>query len=80
MYLDIRYVSKDSKQEIINQLKAIDSSIIVEVLAEGEVYQCNLSDKEVIRYIRKCEKILEKKIQKNFVKVQVMQDFLKSII
>lgn len=63
MYLDIRHIAKDTKEEIISFIKGIHKEIDVEVLLTGDVFKTDLSNKEIQRYIQVCEKVLGRKVK-----------------
>lgn len=62
MFLDIRYISKDNREEIINFIKGIDPSVLVKVVTIGSAFHTDLENENVENYINSCEKILNKKI------------------
>lgn len=63
MMLDIRHTYMDTKEKIINDIKNIDNSIKINIIAQGEAYKLNTKDKNVQKYIESCEKVLNKKIK-----------------
>ena len=66
MILDIRFVSKDSINKILNNIKKIDKDIDINVLIEGICFVSNIKDKYVKRFIKCSEKVLNKKLIKTY--------------
>jgi succinyl-diaminopimelate desuccinylase len=62
MYLDIRHVVSDTKKSIIDNIKKINPAIDIEILLEGDIFDTDLNNKYVKKYIESCEKILNKSI------------------
>lgn len=62
MYLDIRHIKKDTKENIIEFIKKINKDVKLEILLEGDVFETNLDNEEIKRYIEICESILKRKI------------------
>lgn len=63
MYLDIRHIAKDTKEEIIEFIKKINKNVNVEVLLTGDVFETNLNNREIQRYIHVCENVLKRKVK-----------------
>lgn len=63
MVLDIRHTSKDSKEEILDFIKAINKDIEVEIMLEGNVFETDLNNENIINYINVCEELLERKVK-----------------
>lgn len=63
MILDIRHTSSNSKEELLKYISSLDKNLNVEVLLEGSVFQTNINNKEIKKYIQICEKILKRKIK-----------------
>lgn len=59
--LDIRYISKDSEEEIINNIKTISSDVEINVLEKGINYKYLESDL-ARKYLSVCKNILKRKI------------------
>lgn len=59
-YLDIRRISKDSVQDILDIVKKHD--VKYEILLDGDVFKTDLNNKFVKKYIKSSEKLLNKKI------------------
>lgn len=66
MILDIRFVSKDSINDILSNIKNIDKDINVNVLIEGMCFVSDLNNNYVKKFIKSSEKILNKKIIKTY--------------
>lgn len=62
MILDIRFVYKDSINDILNNIKSIDKDVEVKVLIEGMCFVTDLKNKYVKKFIKASEKVLNKKI------------------
>lgn len=62
MTLDIRYTKDCSKEEIINNIKKIDSSISIEVLDEGPVFKVDEKLPVIEEFLKNAEKILKRKV------------------
>lgn len=63
MILDIRHTSSNSKEELLKYISSLDKNLNIEVLLEGSVFQTNINNKEIKKYIQICEKILKRKIK-----------------
>lgn len=63
MILDIRHTSTDTKENILNFIASLDESLKIEIVLEGPVFQTNLKNKEIKKYIKVCEKVLKRKIK-----------------
>lgn len=63
MVLDIRHIYKDKKEKIIKYIKSLDKNIEVEEILTGSVFKCDIKNKEIQRYIKVCEKVLDRKIE-----------------
>ena len=66
MILDIRFVSKDSIEDILSNIKNIDKDININVLIEGMCFVSDLNNNYVKKFIKSSEKILNKKIIKTY--------------
>ena len=64
MYLDIRHISSDLKNDFLNSIKEINPNVIIEVLAQGDEFIYIENDLS-LKYLDICEKVLQKKINKN---------------
>lgn len=62
MILDIRHIFKDKKGDILNYIKKINKNAKVEILLEGNVFQTDINNELIQKYIEVCEKVLERKI------------------
>lgn len=62
MYLDIRYTSETSKEEIIKIIKKLNKDIIINILFESDILKVDLKNKYIKKYIDVSEKVLNKKI------------------
>lgn len=62
MVLDIRHILKDKKKNIISYIKKLDKSINVEVILEGSVFNSNVNNPKIKKYIEVCKKVLGRKI------------------
>lgn len=72
MMLDIRHTYADTKEDIINYIKKIDKNIKIEIFAEGEAYKANIENKNVKKYIKICEDILNREI--NYIPCESASD------
>ena len=63
MYLDIRHIKKDTKEELVNFIKEINKTVSVEILLEGDIFETDLNNEEVKRYIQVCEHVLGRNIE-----------------
>lgn len=61
MILDIRHISKDSKQEIMDYIKNINNEVKVDTIASGSLFKTEINS-EIERYIDISQKVLGKKI------------------
>ena len=66
MILDIRFVSKDSIEDILSNIMNIDKDININVLIEGMCFVSDLNNNYVKKFIKSSEKILNKKIIKTY--------------
>jgi len=66
MILDIRFVSGDSVESIIKDIKKIDKEVNVKVLIEGMCFISDVKNKYVKSFIKASEKVLDKKITKTY--------------
>ncbi len=64
MFLDIRYIGADNKDDIINYIKNIDPEVKVNIVLTGPTFTTDLNNEYVKKYITSCEKILKRKIIK----------------
>ena len=62
MILDIRYVSKDTPQDFISIISNTNPNIKIKTILEGPVFKTNLNNKEIKKYLKVCQNILNKKI------------------
>ncbi len=58
MYLDIRHVSTDSKEDIINYIYGLNQDISIEIIAEGAAFSINTASLYVQKYIKVAEETL----------------------
>lgn len=63
MSLDIRHIAKDKKEDFIKEIQSINKKVDIKVILEGNVFETDLNNKEIKRYINICEEILKKKIE-----------------
>ena len=63
MYLDIRHIYRDKKEDFLKVLREIDPKVKVEVLAQGEAFICEESHPLVAQFSKLCEKVLGQKIK-----------------
>lgn len=61
MVVDIRHTSEDSKEDILEFIKKIDSTIEIEIIHAGSLFKTNLNDSNVKEYIEVSEKVTGKK-------------------
>lgn len=62
MLLDIRYISSDNPDKIIDFIKGIDPEVLANVVTIGSAFHTEIENKFVKKYINSCEKILNRKI------------------
>jgi len=60
--LDIRYTSNTTTEEILNEIRKINSKLEIKVLGQGPIFKCDIENKMVKEYIKSCEDILKRKI------------------
>lgn len=63
MILDIRHTSANSKQELYEYISSLDKDLNVEVLLEGSVFQTDINNEDIKKYINICENILKREIK-----------------
>ena len=63
MKIDIRYIAKDKPQDFINIISNFNSNIEIKTILEGSVFQTDLNNKEIKKYLKVCKKILNKDIK-----------------
>lgn len=63
MYLDIRHTSKDTKEQILKYLKAINNNLDIEIIHEGNLFMADKNNPKIKNYITISEKILNNKIK-----------------
>ncbi len=63
MILDIRNTSNDKQDDIIEFIKGIDSNLNISIITQGDIFESDLNNKLVKKYISTCEKVLEKPIE-----------------
>lgn len=66
MILDIRFVSKDSINDILSNIKNIDKDININLLIEGMCFVSDLNNNYVKKFIKSSEKVLNKNIIKAY--------------
>ena len=66
MILDIRFVSKDSINDILSNIKNIDKDININLLIEGMCFVSDLNNNYVKKFIKSGEKVLNKNIIKAY--------------
>jgi len=64
MVLDIRNVLKDKQEDILSFIQGIDSSVDVQVLTQGPVFESDLSSTYVQTYLNVSQKVLGRDISK----------------
>lgn len=72
IYLDIRHVHKDNKNNIINFIKSLNKNINIEILASGNAYKIDKNDIYITKYKKISENILNKKVK--FIKCNTASD------
>ena len=72
LYFDIRHIYLDKKEDIINYIKSLDNVLDVEVVAQGNAFNLDLSNMYVKKYIDICQIILNKDI--DIIKYQAASD------
>ncbi len=63
MILDIRHTSKNSKEEILSYIKTINNNLKIDILLEGNIFQTNIENKEIQKYLNVCEEVLKRKVE-----------------
>ena len=58
MYLDIRHIATESKADIINTIKEINSDLEIEIVASGSAFITDVNNSNIQMYLKKCEDIL----------------------
>lgn len=61
MYLDIRHTSEDTKESMIEFIQKIDKNLEIEIIHQGSLFQTDLTDKNVQKYIEITQKVTQKK-------------------
>ena len=62
MKLDIRYIAKDSPQDFISIISNTNPNIDIKTILEGPVFKTNINNKDIKKYLKVCQNILNKKI------------------
>lgn len=63
MYIDIRHTKKDTKKSIIAYLKKIAPTATIEIIHEGSIFQTDINNLNIKKYIEISEKVINKKIE-----------------
>ena len=63
MKLDIRHVAKDKKEDFIKLIKKINKDVEIKVLLEGSVFETDLSNKNIIKYLEVCKDVLKEEVE-----------------
>lgn len=58
MYLDIRHIASEKKEDIINEIKKINSALEIEVVASGSAFITDVNNDNIQMYLKKCEEVL----------------------
>lgn len=58
MYLDIRHIASEKKEDIINEIKKINSDLEIEVVASGSAFITDVNNPNIQMYLKKCEDVL----------------------
>lgn len=72
MYLDIRHVHEDKKDDILSYIQSINNKITIEVLAKGEEFFVDAENETLKKFKRTCEHVLQTSIKE--VKFQGASD------
>ncbi|MFH1643566.1 MAG: M20/M25/M40 family metallo-hydrolase [bacterium] len=64
MYLDIRHIYDDKKDDLLSFIQKIDENLEVEILAIGHHFKNDENNLYVKKYVNVCEVLLDKKIKK----------------
>lgn len=63
MVLDIRHIAKDTKEEIISKIQKINPEAKIEIVVQGPVFQTDLTNPEIKKYLQICKEVLKRPIQ-----------------
>lgn len=58
MYIDIRHTSTDTKESILEYIKSLNKNLEIEIIHAGSLFETNLNDKNVKKYIEISKEIL----------------------
>jgi len=58
MYLDIRHVASDKKEDILNLIKVINPEIEVEITASGSAFKTDVENPNIKMYLEMCKDVL----------------------
>lgn len=61
MYLDIRHIATENKQEIINFIQNTNQNIKIEIIASGSAFITDVNNSNIKNYLKICEDILKYK-------------------
>ena len=62
MTLDIRYTSKNSKEEILENIKKINKNVNIKVIFENPIFKTDLNNIYVKNYLKVCENVLNRPV------------------
>lgn len=63
MYIDIRHTSTDTKESILEYIKSLNKNLEIEIIHAGSLFETDLNDKNVKKYIEISKEILGKEPQ-----------------
>lgn len=63
MYLDIRHTSKDTKESLLSDIKKLNKNVDITIIHAGSLFQTNMKDKNIKKYIKIAEEILHHEVE-----------------